>query len=254
MKIVFIYVEDVVNDPDSIKGEVVPFVINDKEIFFGPCKKYLRQQLKKQYLPVGSINTNLTDEIYFVGINKFVSGKERKFVWVGKVKSAMTFQYAFEVLFGSQYTAMREHWFSPLLVRPIYDLNNNLSGYEKYKYLHRGIDKKDGKVEWQFDISSTTKKFLVANDDILHVNDCYFSRDICFLLENIHAADKPKKLGIKITPNVVKFLQEAQNDPTVTEMAPFGTRNNKKYGRHGGWLKLEDHEATDFLNLILPIE
>ena len=72
-------------DPDSIKGNCkVPYEASENTIFFGPCKKRLRELLHKRFLSACDDFTP-DEEIYIAGANKVNAKKIRKILWVGKI-------------------------------------------------------------------------------------------------------------------------------------------------------------------------
>ena len=84
-------------DPDYIIRCKVPYRIDDKEIFFGPCAKRLRKEMHDQYL-MRADRAMPSDDVYIVGLNAANAKCIRKIVWAGRVKRVMTFARAYEDL------------------------------------------------------------------------------------------------------------------------------------------------------------
>ncbi|AMM40444.1 hypothetical protein HS1_000638 [Candidatus Desulfofervidus auxilii] len=66
---VFAYVVGASNNPDAVEC-MVPYKVNKDIIFFGPCKKSLREKLYKEYLKNSNNGeANVLDDIYVLGVN-----------------------------------------------------------------------------------------------------------------------------------------------------------------------------------------
>lgn len=105
MKIAYIYILGESSNPDVITCGV-PYEINSKEIFFGPCKAKLRKYFWNKYLKNSKSKIEKANNgIFFIGLNS--ASSERKIVWAGEMKLVMTFKKAFELLKGSKYNKMR---------------------------------------------------------------------------------------------------------------------------------------------------
>ncbi|MEJ2249558.1 MAG: hypothetical protein P8Y97_07855 [Candidatus Lokiarchaeota archaeon] len=96
-KRLYLYILGSDNEEDRIKT-AVPYKINENELFFGPCKKGIREELWKEFLKGNREKVNLEEkniEIYLVGINPAkVKNKPRKLLFAGKIKEIFTFKAA----------------------------------------------------------------------------------------------------------------------------------------------------------------
>ena len=93
---IFAYILASSSNPDKIDC-VVPWIVNENEIFFGPCKKRLRAYLRKEYLQEKE-EVNVYDmNLYIMGFNGGNCRKERKVVWLGKIVKLCTFKKAFQI-------------------------------------------------------------------------------------------------------------------------------------------------------------
>lgn len=219
---IYIYILGASCNPDKIECNV-PFQVDEKEIFFGPCAKYLRKKLKKEYLKAKSVENVGAQNLYVVGLNglnvRRCPKRERKIVWIGKILKLMTFEYAYEVMRADpRYEMILNAEESPLHVKPI--SNSAFKGYElrwlgaKKKRLHEAksnwvwdlIDKRDGrKTSNKFDIRNCEKVILKNPKDRGDV----FTLDCCFILENLHFADG-KRMGIRISDAIEKIFKEVK--------------------------------------------
>ena len=243
--------------------------MNEAEIFFGPCKRPLREVLRERYLRnPDTDHAKPKKDIYFVGINaknerpgpdnlkKF--GNPRKIIWAGKLKSVMTFAYAFNELEGGIYTKMRKKPNCPLHVEPIIE-GGKIRGYERVKSEHA----KDN--YWVGDLVKVVKKKPVhstVSDDgkTLKLDDGTdewkgFTRDACMLFDNIFYARKEKggPSGIDIDDEILDVLLKAQPNRSedVTAYCPFGlTRSGSVDGRRGSQLVIHKYLAEKFIELI----
>lgn len=277
---VYIYILGDDNEWNYI-STFVPFKINNKEIFFGPCKKPIRQKLRKKILKKNK-NIYLEDndyEIYIIGINPAKKDDIRKFLFAAKITEIFTFQYAWhyyheraEIKHDQDVRNMingREGK-SPLHLKPIpINKNAKLIGYEHYLHLHDG--------DWIEDITSK-KLNKVYYNQIIKKNyiekkfkniELEFNRDCCFSAENIFLSLKKEILTISLDDTFLKYIKNGfmelnkknkmksrlitNGGPTLK--APFGFSKKpkkpgefEKYGR--GFLTLEGEFARDFIKYI----
>ena len=236
MKTCYVYILGASSNPDQIQNAVVPYCIDDSEIFFGPCKKRLRQKLRKE-LKLNSMNpridfTNKEDEIYFVGLNAS-NQVSRKIVWAGKLKVAMTFKQAYEELVDEKYMKIREGKCFPLNVKPVY-ADNNFIKYVSNGNLHPNR-------EWISDLTHISKN----SKDLDLGNDSHLTRDICFLFSNIFFANRYKQ-GIDLRDNnsIIEIFRRQFPNNNVDHYNIFG-RTAKGYanGLRGGWCELKDSDV-----------
>ncbi len=217
-KELFLYVVGASPDPDNIKNHCkVPFEVNDEIIFFGPCKKSLRVQLRKRFLAACDDLTP-DEDIYIAGVNCTNSIRMRKILWAGKVTRIMTFETAWNGLTENKYTKMRSLENSPLHLMPEYDERGFFTGYEHCSTYH--------KDDWVMDVIRSKKDLaetILERDRITLRNPAekerVFKRDCCFLCENIFFVDKQ---GVPITNDMVEILQEAQPRQDIDRYAIFG--------------------------------
>ena len=82
---VYNYILAASKDPDKVDCFVL-YKINSEIIFFGPCKKHLREIFYKDYLKnalTGEVE--LQEDIYLIGMNGANNEKIRKIVWVPRI-------------------------------------------------------------------------------------------------------------------------------------------------------------------------
>ena len=127
----------------------VPYEINEDLIFFGPCKKRLREHFYKQYLK-NSLDDEIditSDNIYIIGLNGSNSKRKRKIVWVGKVLKILTFEKAYNTFSkDSGFKKMMDEEESPLHLKPIYNNKGIFIGYKLKSTMHEENN------EWILDI------------------------------------------------------------------------------------------------------
>ena len=219
----FVYIVGASKDPDDVNC-MVPFRINDQYIFFGPCKKKLREKFKKEYSHTFIEN----EDIFIVGLNAANHERKRNIVWAGKIIKFMTFREAYN---NSILKKLRNHNDlpkSPLHVEPV----NH--GYQLGSALHAEDD------DWINDLVSKSNKNKINHnkkDNIITTtfnDDEIFDRDLCFLTSNIFFA-KDYVSGIEITNDMVCLFKEVQPEKEgVDKYAIFGSRKNKVDGKRGG--------------------
>jgi hypothetical protein len=56
------YVLDSSKDPNYVRC-VVPWMVDEDLIFFGPCKRWLRERLRKAYLTAGRCHSTVDDDL-----------------------------------------------------------------------------------------------------------------------------------------------------------------------------------------------
>lgn len=147
----FLYVVKASRDPESVKC-LVPWEVSSNEIFFGPCKKRLREQFHRQYLAADGLHEPKED-IYLVGVNGANVRRERKIVWAGRVIKIMTFARANSELAGEGYRKLRERKDSPLHVAPLL-IDGELRGYKHVSQFHEGV--------WAMDLVNSMRSKAVG--------------------------------------------------------------------------------------------
>ncbi|MGA2717029.1 MAG: hypothetical protein ABSG41_28415 [Bryobacteraceae bacterium] len=250
MPTVYLYVVGASSDPDAIKCGV-PWKIDEDEIFFGPCKKRLREKLRSLLLgPVCDRAAPAEDEdIYFAGFNALPNPHVRKLVWAGRLKEAMSFARAWLDLTDKRYSKMRQAEKTPLHVEPISGERGRPNAYH-----HHGLEHKEN-MAWIKDVATDAGSKVVRVEDStvrLPSGTSWwdgFGRDICFLFENIFFATEGGKGGREIDNALVEILQEAQRDRQgVDQVAVFGLNAaGNPDGRVGSYLELSGLLADRFV-------
>lgn len=240
----FLYVVASSKNPDQIEC-VVPYQINDRLIFFGPCKKRLRERLRNEYLKQAD-ELEPQEDVFIVGVNGSNSQKVRKIVWVGHIRRLMTYETAFHTLSTPEFQAMRTHSYSPLHLKPLYDLAGEFLGYEHVSREHEGF--------WHLDIlainnhpqvQASPKQLLLRPDAQRHE---VFIRDCSLLCDNLFFANGN---GLTITPEIIQLLSEAQPGKKIDAYALFGYRSNGSVeGLTGKYLEMTGQSAERFISLI----
>src|SRR2546421_9663939 len=90
MPTVYLYVLGASSNPDRVEC-AVPWMVDDSEIFFGPCKIPLREALRMQLLGPDRDYAVPNHDIYFIAVNALPSNHARKVVWAGLMRDAMSF-------------------------------------------------------------------------------------------------------------------------------------------------------------------
>ncbi len=246
MTTLLLYVVAASHNPDNVEC-VVPYRINDDVIFFGPCKKRLREWLCNCYLKESGDSTPKED-IFVVGVNGSNRQRVRKIVWAGRVTRVMTFEAAYHALTTPEFQEMRSHHFSPLHVKPLYDTTGEFLGYEHISREHERGD------NWVLDFTNRRSNpyaikrgrqlLLKSNADRRQA----FSRDCCFLCDNIFFA---QGAGIPITSEILAVLKRVQSDKKITPYAIFGHRADASAeGLTGRYLCISGELAKDLMALI----
>lgn len=243
----FLYIVAASSNPDELEC-FVPYRIDADEIFFGPCKRRLRDKLYRKYLST-SDEAIPDEDIYLVGVNGSNPQQERKIVWAGRIMHLFTFAAAYQKLDGSKYQGMRAHPCSPLHVKPIYSPDHQFRGYEHRSDLHIEADR------WITDIlpERHCADIIAKGNQILlkrgAIQKQVFTRDCCLLLENIFFAQGK---GISITDKMLDSLREIQPDKNnICPYSLFGRRSDGSViGLAGQWLDITDHSAEQFIDLI----
>ena len=249
---IFAYILASSSNPDKIDC-VVPWRVNENEIFFGPCKKRLRKYLKREYLK-DSEEVNVDEHnLYIIGFNGANSKNERKIVWLGKIEKLCTFKKAFEITSKEhKYKKMFEYSSSPVNLEPIFDLNNNHCGYKI-----KGEEHKSGNA-WLGDFSSKRNKIYNQTDNGYHfaVNEKN-DLDLCIFLKNIHFAKNSS--GIKIDDTILQLLHSDQiQSEGIDKYNVFGVdKNGKTKGLAGSYLTTKNpfaHELVEYIKALIDCD
>ncbi len=234
------------SNADSISCPV-PMIVDKELVFFGPCKKRMREELRKQFLGPSCGHCKVTEDLFIVGMNGSNLSKTRKILWVGKLLEVMTFAEADKRLSGERFRRLREHPLSPLHVRPIFR-DGSLFGYQHVSNEHRENDK------WISDLASKPAQQVNIQKDrtiTLRSGDAWygFDRDCCLLLENQFFA---RGKGIEVDDEIVMMLREAQPQKQhIDSYAVFGLNAiGKVDGKTGSFLKISGELASQFVLLL----
>jgi hypothetical protein len=235
-------------DPDRIAC-AVPWEVDERLIFFGPCKKRLRDRLREQYLASGQDVAVPQDDLYLVGLSPSLAGHPRTVLWAGKVTRFMTFSHAHRELQDPRFDKMRQAPLSPLHLRPI-EHDGKLAGYEHVSLEHI---ERDG---WVADILRNRQSHLVKKVGRQLLLEPFatpqaFDRDICFLLDNILFARRGTRPGVRIDEEGASVFRRAQPDRRVDANAVFGYRKDgSTEGRTGSYLELNGSLADELIEWI----
>ena len=247
MTTLFLYTVAASHDPDNVQC-VVPYRINDDEIFFGPCKKRLRKRLRDRYLKA-SDDSSPGEDIFVVGVNGSNRRRIRKMVWAGRVTRVMTFEAAYNALTGPEYQKMRSHNCSPIHVKPLYDNAGKFSGYEHISQEH------ERDAAWVLDLTDRRSNPHVRHQGkqlLLEPNAKRrqaFPRDCCFLCDNIFFA---RGAGMPIADELLNVLRQVQPErKEVDNYAIFGCRaDGSAEGLTGRYLTMSGELAEKLIGLI----
>lgn len=242
----YMYVVTAAPDPRCITC-TVPYRVNEKEIFFGACKKRLRAEFRLSYLNPQTETMKPWDSIYLAGINGGNRYRVRKIIWAGRVKKIMTFGHAFNNLNAAKYKKMRTWNKSPIHVKPIFK-GDRFIGYEHISEMHKEND------SWIVDLIAQRNcgKVKLSGNKLI-VNKGYdpwdaFPRDSCLLLENIFFTQGQ---AIDIDKKILSILRKAQPKDKIDEYAVFGYRKDGSAdGLTGSYLCIEGKLAESLIHHI----
>jgi hypothetical protein len=240
------YVVAASNHPDRVECPV-PWRVDEREIFFGPCKKRIRERLRRQFLGPGVSHRQVSDGPLMVGVNGNNVGQVRKIVFAGWVRQVMTFQEGSHRLVGDRYRALLDAVKSPLHVRPIVQ-NGKLIGYEHVSEEHLECG------EWVEDLVSDPDSPLVRKQGrtlLVRNGSAWqaFDRDCCMVLENHFFAQGQEGIkGIKFDDEALNILRQAQPGTLIDRYAIFGrAKNGTANGLRGTYLEIVGDLAETFI-------
>lgn len=248
MTTVYLYILGASPNPDGIEG--VPWRVDEREVFFGPCKKRLRSLLRPRLLDRTTDRAKVREEIWLAGFNATPrSGpRVRRLVWAGRLTEAMSFGRAWRDLSGPRYREMRDHPYTPVHLQPL-EGDGQAVAYRHFHREHAGAD------AWLDDVMTPGARRIARHSGKevrLPTGLSWwdgFDRDICFLLENhFYATGR----GLDIDRELVALLRAAQPDRRdVDDFAVFGvTKAGRADGRVGGHLELQGPHAERFVRWI----
>lgn len=245
------YILGAEHNPNKLSSQV-PWKLNEEIIFFGSCKKSIRENYYKKYLMknyLGVVNLE-KENILLLGFNaspnkNYHYSEKRKILWFGKILKAMTYEKAYtffnsDLKYKELTKKMMQHNCCPLNFAPIYSLNQNFRGYEYIKNLHKEND------NWIQDITS---KNFIEDDKILSKKNRklilsnsakreeVFIKDCVYLCSNEFFAEGK---GIKINNKIIELLKKAQpNKKKIDAYKIFGeASNHSAIGLHGNHLEI----------------
>lgn len=239
---VWMYVLNSSKDPDNV-GCVVPWMVDEELIYFGPCKRRLRERLRREYLADGYTYTAVSDDLYIVSVNGSNAKRVRKVVTAGKLSEVMTFADAATRLDMDRFAEMRDDPMSPLHVRPV------LVGGKLVGYRHASREHIDGD-DWIGDLTSKPEQVSLSGRTIrlrpgAAAKDV-FDRDCCMLLGNLFFAQGE---GIQVDAEAVAILKAAQPGVAgIDDYAVFGVDSlGQANGLRGWFLEIEGKAAEQFV-------
>ena len=256
----FLYVVRACTQPDYAKQSKVPWRINEREIFFGPCKRPLRTMFHRDYLLDDRLEVaEPKDDVYIVGVNGANAKKVRKVVWAGRVEQVMTFAHAFRLYWARrnepEVRFFLDYGYSPLHVEPI-PKRGPLQGYRRRKTtrMHFNAEKSDlrKKHDWVMDFLANWEPSRLHGNRLLLGDQkdpwLAFPRDACIVLENRFYANGN---GIPINNTCIELLKRTQidrNPSKITSYAVFGEKGGGVDGRRGRHLQMDGEDAKDFVD------
>ena len=241
---VFCYIVGSSKNPDAIQCPV-PYRIDDMEVFFGPCKKPLREWMRSHYLNESTDSTDRVDDVYVVGFSGSNSLRIRKILWIGRLTRVLTFSAAWRLTeHDPRYERMRAWASSPLHVRPVIE-DGRLAGYEHRSEMHAD--------NWVMDLVrfGDSPNVTVSGNRLMlrkHASAWQgFPRDVCMFFQNMFFADG---CGLALDDDLVSILQAAQPWHNVDNYAVFGYTARGVDGKRGGHLHLTGECAGEFVNWV----
>lgn len=241
----------------------VPYRIYEKESFFGPCKKPIRENIKKNFLKdyekVDLRDKNCPYEIYIAGINPAKKDEIRELLFAGKIEELFTFKYAWiyyherakkekkikEMINGIEGKRKKDlgKKFSPLHLKPkeeggrigyehvtdehedwIHDLLSDKEISTYKRILNIGHLKKKDFLEYIKKQSDENKKKKIFKYEKEKI---IFQRDCCFSVKNCFFSHRDNNYTtIKLNKDFLKIIID-------------GFKKNKKIDR------IETHTGPD---------
>jgi hypothetical protein len=236
------YVLNSSKDPDNVRC-VVPWMVDEDLIYFGPCKRRLREQLRKKYLTAGRTHSTVNDDLCVISVNGSNAKRVRKVVSAGKLAEVMTFAEAAGRFDGNRFSELLDDPMSPLHVRPIIE-SSNLVGYRHVSFEHMEDN------QWIADLTSKPEKLSLAGRTIRLKPGASareaLDRDCCMLLDKVFFAQGQ---GIWVDQEAVSILKAAQPGVKgIDDYAVFGVDSvGKVNGLRGRFLEIEGNVADLFL-------
>lgn len=243
----WIYVVASSSDPDYVRCKV-PWRVDEELIFFGPCKKHMRERLRRRFLgpSVNHCHTNRSAErTFIVGINGSNPQHVRKVIWAGRLSEVMTFAKATTRLRGGRFRKLRGDLESPLHVQPIDDGSGDVIGYRHVSTQHIKH------AAWVSDLvsSNAMRNVQVEGREVVIERGTMwevFDRDCCLLLENYFFAQGE---GIAFDEEALSILRRAQPGKSgIDGYAVLGRgANGQANGLRGTFLAISGEMADRFI-------
>jgi hypothetical protein len=227
---IFLYADKDSTNPDRIGG-LVPFRVNDKQIFFGPDQTPFRKDMRDRFMTYKD-DISPEVELYMIGVNDLPKGAgTRKILWVGRINRFMTFEVASYLLNEPEFESLRNVTIgghpgknmSPLHLEPIVMLRKTV-GYRHRSDYHGKVGR-DGFPDWAKDVVEPNfKKDITIADKEIYIEDAsnrknILKRDCCFLCDNLFFADGK---GLDFPDPVIALLSEWQPGQDVDNPGIFG--------------------------------
>jgi hypothetical protein len=205
----------------------VPEKVDERTIFFGPCKRNLRKKLRARFL-IDSDAQNISDlEIHLMGFNASNPEKDRRIVWIGKAVRIMTFERALS------FFKARGRIPETLHLEPLYK-NGQFNGYKHVGEFHAQDS------EWVWDIVNKRRTKVMnlfsVKDSELVLKDVQYKQkvlelDCCLVCDNLFFAGNGFG-GIKITKRMVDIFKEAQPKKEINDYYIFGPKGSRGFTLH----------------------
>ena len=284
--LLYIYILGHTNKQNFISG-MVPYRINEEELFYGPCKVDIREEIKLMF-DVLNRDFSLMPNIFLIGINPAKKDKKcinnpistyetRKILFVGKISNIFTFKEAwihynqiknnhFDEAYKMSVTKMVDGVkikdsiiLSPLFVKPN-NITNTPECYEHQTDMHKDIWIQDllTQSEW----NCYKRKFTSNNQNrICKDEEINFGRDCCFKMKNLHFSSEKECCPIPLDDEMVELIKIGLKDSRINEnsdkinppdiYSPFGyTKTGEKYGRLS-YVKLVNNDADKFIKMVI---
>ena len=291
-ELLYIYIlgqGNIYNGKNDAVSSLVPYKLNDDELFFGPCKKKIREEIKKYYLKEKDYVNLLTTKknIYIVGINPNlpIQDKARRIIFAGKIKEIFTFKHSwnkykklakyngeiYKMINGSKeetYGCGQEiedfrvkkddqNFQSPLHLIPV--RKANIEGYKHRTNMHKHdwikdilSDKELKRYKTERKIKGDIEGFLEMNksNEIYKINGIEFQRDCCFSLENIFFSERNNPNPITLDEGLLNLIVMGLKNPKGADLkSPFGYTENAH--KYGrGHIKITGDGVTEFMHLL----
>lgn len=238
----FLYIVAATDRPDQITCRV-PWKVSERAIVFGPCKKRLREELRKLL----GIRKSATppSPILLVGFSPSNPRSVRRVLWAGRITRLMTFAEAYARLDGPTYADMLRNTKSPLHVKPVV-VGKRVIGYEHRSKLHAKED------EWILDLVKTRRsrdvrlegrRLLIRNG--LERAEA-FPRDVCAVCDNLFFARGRE--GLIVDDELVGILRRAQPGVDIDRYAIFGYRKDGSAdGKTGSYVEVSGHAVEEII-------